>query len=197
MTVQKIRSSETDEGLVRQARAGSSSAMDELWRRYQRRLFLFVRRRVATEQDAEDIVQETFIKVMRYLDRFDECYRFCTWIYTICQQLVISHYRKQKLEHLSESIPLADGGPIELAETESLKDRLWQQAASSLPQKQFNVLWLRYVEGMSVQEVAKSMAISGINARVLLHRARLTLAKNCVELSSQIMISASHVAVKG
>lgn len=197
MAVQKIRSSETDEGLVRQTRAGSSSAMDELWRRYQRRLFLFVRRRVATEQDAEDIVQETFIKVMRYLDRFDEDYRFCTWIYTICQQLVISHYRKQKLEHLSENIPLADNGPIELAETESLKDRLWQQAASSLPQKQFAVLWLRYVEEMSVQDVAKSLAISGINARVLLHRARLALAKSCIKLSSPIMISASHVAGKG
>lgn len=197
MTVQEIRSSETDEGLVRQARAGSSSAMDELWRRYQRRLFLFVRRRVATEQDAEDIVQETFIKVMCYLDRFDEYYRFCTWIYTICQQLVISHYRKKKPEHLSENIPLADGGPDELAEAESLKDRLWQQAASSLPQKQFAVLWLRYVEEMSVQEVAKALAISGINVRVLLHRARLTLAKSCVELSSRVMPSASQAAVRG
>ncbi len=197
MVVQEIRSSATDEGLVRQARAGSSSAMDELWRRYQRRLFLFVRRRVATEQDAEDIVQEAFIKVMRYLDRFDDDYRFCTWIYNICQQLVISHYRKQKLEQLPENMPLADDGPIERAEAESLKDRLWQQAASSLSQKQFAVLWLRYVEGMSVQEVAKSLAISGINARVLLHRARLALAKSCVELSSQIWMSASQVAVKG
>ena len=197
MTVQEIRSSATDEGLVRQARAGSSSAMDELWRRYQRRLFLFVRRRVATEQDAEDIVQEAFIKVMRYLDRFDECYRFCTWIYTICQQLVISHYRKQKLEQLPENMPLVDDGPIERAEAESLKDRLWQQAAASLSRKQFAVLWLRYVEGMSVQEVAKSLAISGINARVSLHRARLALAKSCSELSSQVMISASQVAARG
>ena len=197
MTVQEIRSSATDEGLVRQARAGSSSAMDELWRRYQRRLFLFVRRRVFTEQDAEDIVQETFIKVMRYLDRFDEDYRFCAWIYNICQQLVISHYRKQKLEHLSESIPLADDGPIDLAESESLKDRLWQQAASSLPQKQFDVLWLRYVEGMSVREVAKSLAISGINARVSLHRARLALAKSCIELSSPTTKSAAQAAARG
>ena len=197
MTVQEIRSSESDEGLVRQARAGSSSAMDELWRRYQRRLFLFVRRRVFTEQDAEDIVQETFIKVMRYLDRFDENYRFRAWIYTICQQLVISHYRKQKMEPLPENIPLADDGPNAMAETESLKDKLWQQAASSLPQKQFDLLWLRYVEGMSVQEVAKSLAISGINARVALHRARLTLAKSCAELSSQGIMPAAQAAARG
>lgn len=157
-----------------EARDGSSRAMDELWRRYRRRLFLFVRRRVGTEQDAEDIVQDSFVKAMRYIDRFDGRYRFSSWLYTLCQQLVISHYRRRKVESLDGDYPQSDDGPAEVAEGDSLKERLWQ-LASSLPQKQFDVIWLRYVEELSVKEVAKTLSLSGINVRVLLHRARLAL----------------------
>lgn len=164
----------SDEELVVQARAGSSPAMDELWRRYQRRLFLFVRRRVANDQDAEDILQETFIKAMRYLDHFDERYRFASWIYSMCNQLIISHYRRRRNDSLPEDLVAGGNGPAEAAEGDSLKERLWQ-AAAALPQKQFDAVWLRYVEEMSVAEVAKSLSISGICARVLLHRARLAL----------------------
>jgi RNA polymerase sigma-70 factor (ECF subfamily) len=163
-----------DEELALAARDGSPRAMDELWRRYQRRLFLFVRRRVSTEQDAEDIVQDSFIKAMRYIDRFDGQYRFSSWLYTLCQQLIISHYRRRKDLPLDQDLAQSKDGPAESAESESLRERLWQ-LASALPAKQFDVIWLRYVEEMPVKEVARTLSLSGINVRVLLHRARMAL----------------------
>jgi len=172
----------TDEELVVNARGGASAALNELWRRYQRRIFLFVRRKVGTDQDAEDITQETFIRAMRYLDRFDERFRFSTWLYTMCHQLIVSHYRRRKVDDLPDDLPMQGDGPADVAEVDSLKERLWL-AATVLPQKQFDVIWLRYVEDMSVSELAKSLSISGINARVLLHRARQTLMRTVTENS--------------
>ncbi len=170
----------SDEELVCRFRAGSTASVDELWRRYQRRIYLFIRRKVGTDQDAEDILQDTFIKAMRYLDRYDEHYRFSSWLYTLCHQLIISHYRKHRDDSLPDGLPLNCDGPAEVAETDSLKERLWT-AASALPQKQFDVIWLRYVEDMTVAEIARSLSISGINARVLLHRARLALVRGVAQ----------------
>ncbi len=183
MTEQVSRLAVSDEELVREARTGSSASIDELWRRYQRRIFLFIRRKVGTDQDAEDILQDTFIKAMRYLDRFDEKYRFSGWLFTICNQLIISHYRRRKEVELPQEIPNCSDGPAETAETDSLKERLWK-AASRLPKKQFDVIWLRYVENMTVAEVARCMSISGINTRVLLHRARLALMREVSEVET-------------
>lgn len=174
MAEQEFSPDVSDEELARKAGTGSSPCLDELWRRYRRRLFLFIRRKVGTDQDAEDILQDTFVKAMRYLDRFDETYRFSSWIFTICNQLIISHYRRRKECELPQDLSFDSDGPAENAESDSLKECLWREA-SRLPQRQFDVIWLRYVENMTVAEVARCLSISGINARVLLHRARMAL----------------------
>lgn len=178
------RLSASDEELVNWARSGDSASLDSLWERYRRRIFLFVRRKVATEQDAEDLVSETFIKMMRYLDRFDTRYRFSSWLYTLCNQLVVSHYRRRKMESLPDDLPQCAEGPAEEAESNSMKERLWQ-AAARLPKKQYDVIWLRYVEDLPVAEVARALSISGINARVLLHRARLALVRAVAEVNAK------------
>lgn len=168
----------TDQELVRLALAGSSRALEELWRRYQQRLFLFIRRRVGLQQDAEDLLQESFIKARRYLDRYDGRYRFSTWLYTLSNQLIISHFRRRKTETMPADLPGQEAGPAELAESDSLSDTIWK-AAAGLPEKQFSIVWLRYVEDMSLREAARVMKVSEINARVLLCRARIALVRIC------------------
>ena len=75
-------------------------------------------------------------------------YRFSNWLYTLCQQIIITYHRRRKINHpLPEDLSMSAAGPAAEAEADSLKERLWQ-AAASLPQKQFHVIWLRYVEEM-------------------------------------------------
>ncbi len=169
---------QSDQELVNLALAGSVRALEELWRRYQQRLFLFIRRRVGLQQDAEDLLQESFIKARRYLDRYDGRYRFSTWLYTLSNQLIISHFRRRKTEVMPAELPGQGPGPAELAESDSLRDTIWK-AAAGLPEKQFSIVWLRYVEDMSLREAAGVLKISEINARVLLCRARTALVRIC------------------
>jgi len=174
---------DSDQELVRLALEGSSRALEELWRRYRQRLFFFIRRRVGVEQDAEDLLQESFIKARRYLNRYDHKYRFSTWLYTLSNQLILSHFRRRKMESMPVDLPFSGPGPAELAEADSLSETVWT-AAARLPEKQFSVIWLRYVEDMSLREAARVMKVSEINARVLLCRARLALVRTCAAMVS-------------
>ncbi|MCP5102556.1 MAG: sigma-70 family RNA polymerase sigma factor [bacterium] len=168
-----------DEELAAEAQAGSRRCFEELVRRYSLRLYHYLRPRIATDQDAEDLVQETFLKVYRNIGRFDSTYKFSTWIYTTATRLVISVYRKKKLdvpglEDTGPSHPLSD--PQERLIREEEDKNLWA-AARTLQHHQYQALWLRYTENLSVKEIAVVMKKSRVSVRVLLHRARLNLAK--------------------
>src|SRR5512136_2067694 len=84
----------TDEELAREARAGSRRSFEELATRYKRRLFVFLRPRLVSDQDAEDMVQETFLKLYRNIGGYDTDRRFSTWIYTSATRLAIDAFRK-------------------------------------------------------------------------------------------------------
>lgn len=166
-----------DEQLLEQARQGESDCFELLVKRYRNNLLRFIAARVPTVQDAEDIVQETFLKAYNNMHRFDSRYAFKTWLFTIACNCSSSYMRKKK--------PL----PAELPETETIElspaeraldaeqsDHLWKTAAT-LSADQYTALWLRYKEQMSTKSVARAMNISAVHARVLLHRARSALSK--------------------
>ncbi|MGZ5498160.1 MAG: RNA polymerase sigma factor, partial [Candidatus Aminicenantales bacterium] len=87
----------TDEELARDARAGSRRSFEELASRYKRRLFVYLRPRLGSDEDAEDMVQDTFLKIYRSIDRYDPAYRFSTWLYTSASRLAIDSFRKAAL----------------------------------------------------------------------------------------------------
>jgi len=168
----------SDEELAADARAGSRSSFEELVHRYSLRLFHFLRPRVGTDQDTEDLVQETFLKVYRNIHRFDTAYKFSTWLYTIAVRLTIGFYRKNRAN--------GDGPTPESAGTwadpqdemirEQESQNLWDTAKKLRPDL-YQALWLRYVEDLPLKEIAGVMKKSRVHVRVLLHRARLQLGK--------------------
>ena len=170
------RGGKSDEELALEARTGSRPAFEELARRYQRRLFVYLRPRLGSDQDAEDMVQETFFKLYRNIGSYDPAYRFSTWLYSSASRLAISSYRKKRV--LGARI---DPGAVP-AETTTRPDggepaaRLWE-AARTLGDNRYRVLWLRYGEDMSVDEIAVSLSKSRLAVRILLHRARTNLMK--------------------
>ncbi|NIM11542.1 MAG: sigma-70 family RNA polymerase sigma factor [Candidatus Aminicenantes bacterium] len=166
----------TDEELAVEAQAGSRRSFEELVRRYSQRLFYFLRPKMLTHQDTEDIIQETFLKTYRNIRRFNfEC-KFSTWIYTTATRLVISFYRKKRPnESTFVSIDTSPDPQEQMIKEEDAKN-LWN-IAQALRENQFQALWLRYMEDLPLKEIAQVMKKTQIYVRVLLHRARLNLMK--------------------
>lgn len=166
----------TDEELAVEVASGSPAAFEELVCRYSPRLFHFLRPRLSTSQDIEDLIQDTFLKAFRNIERYNPEYKFSTWLYTVAIRLAISHYRANKSKDLSSvpnPVPL---DPEEIVTRKDQSQKMWA-LAKSLHERQYEALWLRYMEDMDVKEVALVMNKTQVQVRVLLHRARLNLGK--------------------
>jgi RNA polymerase sigma-70 factor (ECF subfamily) len=177
MTDQDRTADKTDEELAREARAGSRRSFEELACRYKRRLFVYLRPRLASDEDAEDMVQDTFLKLYRNIGGYDPAFRFSTWLYTSANRLAIDSFRKgaggRDTVAMTAELQIADpsagrvAGPAESG--------LWD-AARALGGDRYRVLWLRYGEDMTIEEIAAVIGRTKLAVRVLLHRARTCLA---------------------
>jgi len=172
----ELNSRLSDEELARNAKAGSCSCFEELMYRYNSRLFHFLKSKTETAEEAEDLVQETFLKAYKNLKRFTSEWKFSTWIYTTANRLSISHHRARtaKKRTLRED-PLSEGAQENIQKDMELKN-IWHQAKKLRPE-QHKALWLRYGEEMSIEDIAKILKKNKITTRVLLHRARQNLAR--------------------
>jgi RNA polymerase sigma-70 factor, ECF subfamily len=167
----------TDEELARQAGAGSSRSFEELANRYKRRLFAYLRPRLGSDQDAEDAVQDTFLKLYRNIGSYDPSFRFSTWLYTSANRLAIDAFRKGAAARTMRAMGRIDDLPDPAAgdKNESGGSGLWD-AARTLGESRFRVLWLRYGEEMTIEEIAAVLGRTQMGVRMLLHRARTGLA---------------------
>jgi RNA polymerase sigma-70 factor (ECF subfamily) len=177
MAEQGPSAEKTDEELAREARAGSRRSFDELARRYKRRLFVYLRPRVGSDQDAEDLVQETFLKLYRNIAGYEPAFKFSTWLYTVAGRLAIDAYRKGASGRFETEAERDVDVPDPAARPEGATgvSELWE-TARTLGGDRYRVLWLRYGEDLSVEEIAAVLGRSKIAVRVLLHRARTCLA---------------------
>ncbi|HPW18309.1 MAG TPA: RNA polymerase sigma factor [Candidatus Aminicenantes bacterium] len=183
MTDRDLTAAMTDEELAREARAGSRRSFEELAARYRRRLFVYLRPRLASAEDAEDLVQETLLKLYRNIGSYDPACRFSTWLYTSAHRLAIDAFRrgaaKARLASAAAGTwaqPAPGAGGEGGAAGEAGPSGLWE-AARALGGDRFRVLWLRYGEDLTIAEIAAVLGRTGLAVRVLLHRARTELAR--------------------
>lgn len=166
----------SDEELASRVAAGSCFLFEELVSRYSRRLFHFLRHRTETDQDIEDMVQETFLKAFRSIDRFNPEWRFSTWLFTIAVRSAISRHRSNQKMSPDPTAASSLPDPEEIVIQKQESQNIWE-LASLLTKKEYEALWLRYAEDMSIKEIAKITKKKPASVRVLLYRARLNLAK--------------------
>ena len=164
----------SDEELARQAKRGCRASFAELARRFAPRLQVFLCQRTDDHHEAEDLVQDTFVKAWQNIGRYREAYRFSTWLYTIGARLAVSHHRKRCVRLRAVPAPLERPGPAEAAGNRQRSDDLWT-LARELSALQYQVLWLKYGQEMSVKEIARAMRRSQVSVKVSLHRARVNL----------------------
>ncbi len=184
----KIKDKDTE--LIQAINSGQSDLFHDLVKRYEQKLYNFSLRMCRDPSDAEDMVQETFLNVFRYLKDFRYETKFKNWLYRIAASTCIKKRRKSKFAperelSLEDFIPKDEAEaqtqvpnwalmPLDQLLNEELADMV-NQAILSLPEKYRLVTVLRDIEGFSTAETAQISGLSAANVKVRLHRARLFL----------------------
>lgn len=167
----------SDAVLAQRAQMGSNLCFEELVRRYQSPLMRFVQRKVGRRSDAEDIVQDSFLRAFRKLDRYRDAWSFRTWIYTITYRIALNHVRQARRNDQSLSLDEKSIGVQHAQAAENAEERsiLWAAAKRILTEEQFTTIWLYYVEEMTGKQIAKITGRTGVGVRATLFRARRRL----------------------
>jgi RNA polymerase sigma-70 factor (ECF subfamily) len=179
----------TDElSLVRAAKAGSIEAFEQLIRRYDRNVFRIAQHITQNREDAEDVVQDAFLKAFQNLGGFQEQSKFYTWLVRIAVNEALMKLRKRrtgKIVSLDEDVQTEeDSVPREVADWAPNPEQLYNQAElkdilektiQGLPAGFRTVFVLRDVEGLSTEETAEALNLSIPAVKSRLLRARLQL----------------------
>jgi RNA polymerase sigma-70 factor (ECF subfamily) len=177
-----------DPEVVQEARRGSEAAYRELLTRYERPVFSLVFRMVRDRETAEDLAQETFIKVLNNLDRYSPEFKFSSWLFKIANNLTIDHLRRRRVDTISiEGAPDAvtaesakatsiavvsgDESPLEELESRELGTAI-ERAIGKLRPEYRACIMLRHVEDKSYEEIAEIVKLPLGTVKTYIHRAR-------------------------
>jgi RNA polymerase sigma-70 factor (ECF subfamily) len=156
----------TDATFVTKARSGDTDAFRVLVERHSRSLFRLGFRMTGNEQDAEDVVQESFLRAYRQLAKFDERASFGTWLYRIAMNcsLDLVRSRKRRSEQMAPvdsemddpmmSLPSGDPQPDRLAMSGEVRERV-SEAMNELSASERTAFVLRHFEGMCIEDVSR------------------------------------------
>jgi RNA polymerase sigma-70 factor (ECF subfamily) len=177
-----------DADVVALAQQGREIAYRELLRRYERPVLSLVFRMVHDRTIAEDLAQDTFIKVLNNIDRYRPEFKFSSWLFKIANNVAIDHLRKRQLNTVSidgsphagtaaevaaTTIELADTGENALDEMEAKElGSSIERAIAQLRPEYRSCILLRHVEGRSYEEIAATLDLPLGTVKTFIHRAR-------------------------
>jgi RNA polymerase sigma-70 factor (ECF subfamily) len=171
----------SDEEVVRRLRAGETALYEILMRRYNQRLYRVARAILRDDGEAEDVMQDAYVRAYQHLDQYAGRAPFSTWLTRIAVHEALARLRvrnrKQSLDQSPDdgdfTMSLTD---ISLNPEQSLSNaetgRLLEEAILSLPDHYRTVLMLRDVEELSTAETAETLGLTEPNVKARLHRGR-------------------------
>jgi RNA polymerase sigma-70 factor (ECF subfamily) len=178
----------TDQQVVEMAKAGREAAYRELVRLYERPVFSLVYRMVRNREQAEDLSQETFVKVLNAIESYRPEFKFSSWVFKIANNAAIDFLRRRELDTLSldgsphaetpemiEATALQVGGtgesPLDEVEARELGGSIEEGIRKLRPEYRTCIL-LRHVEGRSYEEIAEILNLPLGTVKTYIHRAR-------------------------
>jgi RNA polymerase sigma-70 factor (ECF subfamily) len=187
-TPQQIKDKDFD--LIQAINSGEVDKFQDLVKRYEAKLYNFSLRMCRDPSDAEDMIQDTFLNVFRYLKNFRHETKFKNWLYKVAASTCFKKRRKSKFApdkelSLEEFLPKDETEkpdhvpqwalmPLDKLLNEELAGVI-NKTIITLPKKYRMVILLRDIEGFSTTETAQILNLSPSNVKVRLHRARLYL----------------------
>jgi RNA polymerase sigma-70 factor (ECF subfamily) len=168
----------TDDELMLRARDGEADALAALFERYQGPLYSFFVRMTSRSATSEDLVQETFLRVMRSKHTYRSTGRFKAWLYQVARSAHSDHYRKrwreQPLGEDEESVPSTDSELGDRIEVEEQRE-LVRAALDRLPPEKREVLVLSRYQGLKYEEIGRILGCPEGTVKVRVHRAMKAL----------------------
>lgn len=175
----------TDEQAVSRVLAGETCLYELLMRRYNQRLFRIARSVMKDEAEAEDVVQDAWVRAYEHLDQFAGRSSFATWVTKIAYYEALSRARKKKRTvsiytsngenmHEPEYVDEKTRDPEQLAMDRELRNAM-ESAVDQLPETYRSVFILREVERLSTADTAECLNLSEEAVKTRLHRSRATL----------------------
>ena len=173
---------DVEHNLIQRCINGDNKAFERLVVRYEQRIMRFLRLKCSVQSDADDIFQETFINMHRYINTYDPAYPFSSWLFKIAINALNKYYKKlEAFDELNTECVLQE---------HSTADNIWRVAKQTLPPSQLNLLWLTYAEGYTGKETAsimeKSLPWIKINLVRAKHQLRQALRHDTAPLSDWI-----------
>jgi RNA polymerase sigma-70 factor, ECF subfamily len=188
----------SDEDVVAQVLGGNTAAFEILMRRYNQRLYRVLRSILRDDSEAEDVMQEAYVRAYQHLNQFAGRAKFSTWLTRIAVNEALARLRHRARFTTLDIQPGSDGGSMtELSSTapspeeETVKAEaksLLEQAILALPESYRTILLMRDVEGMSTAESAECLDITEENVKIRLYRARALMRK---QLYSRVSATSS------
>ncbi len=163
--------------LIQRILNGETALFEQFIHNYGQQIFLLTVRIVGNREDAEELVQDTFMKAFSSLNRFGGKCAFSTWIYSIAYNTAISHTRRQRFDTLTmDDAQLAALSDQEVDDTlnddsDRQTERLSRAIGRLAPDEQA-LISLHYYEGHPLKEIATILGMSESNTRTKLHRVR-------------------------
>jgi RNA polymerase sigma-70 factor (ECF subfamily) len=161
-------------GAVERAQSGDSDAFRLLVEQHSRAIFRLAFRMTGNEQDAEDVVQETFLRAYRQLSRYEARSSFSTWLYRIASNYALDLIRMRKRHEdrrergssedhdILQTVPETSPGPDRVLYGSQVKDKV-NAALDELSAQERAAFVLRHFEGLSIEEIGQSLG-TGTNA---------------------------------
>lgn len=162
-----------------------NESLRQIVEKERRRLLEFIRKRVPTQEDAEDVLQDVFYELVNTYRLMKPVEQMASWLFTVARNKITDRYRKKKPDSLEEHFGLRagdDGDRLDISdflpsntnspETEMMREAIMQglvQALDELPKEQREVFIMHEIEDMSFQEISEK---TGANVNTLLSRKR-------------------------
>jgi RNA polymerase sigma-70 factor (ECF subfamily) len=190
-----------DADVVALAQRGREDAFRELVRRYERPVFSLIFRMVRESATAEDLAQDTFIKVLNHIDKYRPEFKLSSWLFKIANNVAIDHLRRRQIATISMSgsphagtaaeveatsfdIASDDESALDEMESKELGSAIEKAIARLRPEYRSCIL-LRHVEGRSYEEIAATLDLPLGTVKTYIHRARHQLRESLDHLRDQ------------
>lgn len=180
----------TDEEIIEQVRNGVTALYELIVRRYNQRLYRVARAVLRDDTEAEDVMQEAYVRAFQHLHQFEGRAPFSTWLTRIAVHEALARLRtRRKMQQFNEpgddaemEVPILEKSPDPEQQTSNHElARLLEEELLNLPEQYRTVMMLRDVEELSTAETAEALGLTEENVKVRLHRGRSIMRRHLTQ----------------